>query len=129
MSDYMGLVFEEICKQWLWRQFAQDALGFEFDDVGSWWGSDPRTRKEAEIDIVCVRSNAPVALGECKWRAEAFPKDELEKLMGRASLVSAVSDARFYAFSRSGFTSGCFDLVRRSNAVHLVGFDDMVKTQ
>ena len=128
IAEYMGRVFEEICRQWLWRRFADGALDFEFDSIGGWWGSDPRTRKEAELDIVCVRSNAAVALGECKWRAEAFPKDELEKLMDRAALVNAVADARYYAFSRSAFTAGCSDLARGNNAVHLVSFDDMVNS-
>ena len=126
MAEYMGPVFEEICRQWLWRQFAEGALGFEFDDIGSWWGSDPRARKEAEVNIVCVRSNAAVAVGECKWRAEAFPRGELEKLMERSALVNAVSDVRYYAFSRSGFTAGCSDLVQGNGAVRLVGFEDMV---
>ena len=126
MSEYMGPVFEEICRQWLWRQFVTGALDFDFDDIGSWWGSDSRTHKEAEVDIVCVRSNATIAMGECKWRAEAFPKDELEKLMGRAVLVNAVPDVRYYAFSRSGFTAGCFDIAQGSSSVRLVGFEDMV---
>lgn len=126
MAEYMGPVFEEICRQWFWRQFADGALDFEFDDVGSWWGSDPRTRKEAEIDIVCVNSNSTVALGECKWRAEAFPKDELEKFMDRAALVNAAAGVRYYAFSRSGFTTGCSDLARDIAAIRLVSLDDMV---
>ena len=105
---------------------ALDGLDFDFDDIGSWWGSDSRTHKEAEVDIVCVRSNATIAMGECKWRAEAFQKDELEKLMGRAVLVNAVPDVRYYAFSRSGFTAGCFDIAQGSSSVRLVGFEDMV---
>ena len=126
LPGYMGPVFEEICRQWLWRRFAEGHLDFGFDAVGRWWGGNPKTRKEAEIDIVCVAEKIPVAISECKWRNEPFPKDELEDLLGSGHLVSAPSDTRYYAFSRSGFTRGALELAKGRDVVRLVGFDAMV---
>ena len=126
MSEFMGLVFEEICKQWLWREFTQGNLDFEFDGIGSWWGNDPRLRQEAEIDIVCVDKESAVALGECKWRSGEFPRTDLDKLVGRSPLVNASPGVRYYAFSRSGFSAGCRDLARADSSIRLIGFDDMV---
>ena len=42
MSEYMGPAFEEICTQWIWRRYVRGELDFDFDDVGRWWGNDPR---------------------------------------------------------------------------------------
>lgn len=128
MSAYMGPVFEEICRQWLWHRYANGALDFEFDDIGRWWGSDPGARQEAEIDIVCKAGSLAAALGECKWRSEDFPATDLKKLLDRARLVSAMPDARYYAFAKSGFDRGCEALAENNSAVRLVSFAEMVET-
>ena len=127
LADYMGPVFEDVCKQWIWRSYAAGQLGFEFDDMGRWWGGDPDTRQEAEIGIVCSASGDVVALGECKWRSEPFPRSDLEKLMGRAHLVNASPNARYLAFSKSGFTDSCKSLAANEAAAMLVTFEDMLQ--
>ncbi|MBQ9003813.1 MAG: DUF234 domain-containing protein [Eggerthellaceae bacterium] len=68
LPEYMGPVFEAICRDWMWRQFASGGLGFEFTDIGRWWGNDPAIREEAEIDVVAVNGSETVLVGECKWR-------------------------------------------------------------
>lgn len=125
MSEYMGPVFEEICTQWIWREYTHGSLGFDFDDVGRWWGNDPRMRQEAEIDIVCRDGAAAAAVGECKWRSEDFPAAELEKLMGRASLANAKPEVRYYAFSKTGFTDACRAFAEGRDDVRLVSFSEM----
>lgn len=126
MPDYMGPVFKGVCEQWLWRRYVQGALDFEFDDVGRWWGNDPEQRRQAEIDIVCMDGKSASALGECKWRSDPFPQSDLEKLMDRGRLVNAAPDARYYAFSRSGFTKGCVQVAEEAGSVRLVDFESMV---
>ena len=64
-------------------------------------------------------------MGECKWRSEDFPAAELEKLLGRASLVSARPDARYYAFSKTGFTDACRAYAKGRDEVRLVSFSEM----
>lgn len=125
MPEYMGPVFEEVCRQWLWRRFAQGGLDFEFDDIGSWWGNDPRLQQQAEVDVVCVDGSSAVAIGECKWRAEPFPKSDLEKLIDRGLLVNASPKACYYAFSLSGFTAGCDEMARADQRIRLICFNDM----
>ena len=126
MSEYMGPVFEEICTQWIWRKYTCGDLDFDFDDIGRWWGNDPRMRQEAEIDIVCKDASAAAAVGECKWRSEDFPVAELEKLMGRAVLANARPDVRYYAFSKTGFSDACRSFAEGNDSVRLVSFADMV---
>lgn len=52
--ELKGPVFEDICRDWLWSQFAAGTLGFEIADVGRWWGNDPAERSRAEIDVVAL---------------------------------------------------------------------------
>lgn len=55
LPDYMGKVFEEICKQYLWRLLLNGESPVEFKDLGRWWGNDPVTRTQTEIDIGSVK--------------------------------------------------------------------------
>ena len=50
LSDYMGLVFEQMCREYLLR-YAND-LPIIPSDVGQWWGTDSKAKKEVQIDIV-----------------------------------------------------------------------------
>ena len=43
LSDYMGKVFEEICKQYLWKLLLDGNCPIEFNDLGRWWGTNPST--------------------------------------------------------------------------------------
>ena len=52
MHDYMELIFEKMCKEYLMRY--ADNLPFDLADVGQWWGTDPREKKQIQIDIVGV---------------------------------------------------------------------------
>ena len=94
MATYMGPVFEDICRQWLWRQYAGSRLDFAFDAVGRWWGGDATNKREAELDIVCPEGKRTVALGEYEWRDTAFPPSELERLVERRRLVRAPATPR-----------------------------------
>lgn len=125
MPEYMGTIFEQICKDWLWRQLAACELEVEFTDIGRWWGNDPTKRAEAEIDIVAVDDAKTVLVGECKWKAEPTGADQLEKLDARAHLAGASPDAARFVFSRSGFTQGCHELAAEIPNARLVSFGEM----
>lgn len=125
LPQYMGPVFEEICRQWLWREFAAGRLSFDFTDVGRWWGNDPVARSEAEIDIVAVNDQEVSLVGECKWQNEPTGADQLAKLDHRAGLVGAGSSVPRWMFSKSGYAQGCIDLASELPAARLVTLGDM----
>ncbi|MBQ9067884.1 MAG: ATP-binding protein [Eggerthellaceae bacterium] len=125
LSEYMGLVFEGICRDWIWRQVAAEALEFDVTDVGRWWGNDPVAHEEAEIDIVAVDGSTTVMVGECKWKNEPTGADQLEKLDGRARLVGAESATARWLFSRARFTQGCQESASGMSGARLVTFDEM----
>ena len=127
LPEYMGSVFEKICRDWVWREAALGELGFDVSDVGRWWGNDPVAREEAEIDIVAVDGSCTVMVGECKWRNEPTGAEQLAKLDARAQLAGAGPLAPRWLFSRAGYTSGCCDLAKETKTARLITFDEMVR--
>ena len=45
-SSYMGDVFEEICKQYLWKLLLAGQCAVNFNDLGRWWGTNPKTKSQ-----------------------------------------------------------------------------------
>ena len=70
MNTYMGAVFEEICKQYLWEQNRRGQASISFTDLGRWWCNDPRRKSDTEIDIMGADSKGAALFGECKWTNE-----------------------------------------------------------
>ena len=70
LSDYMGSVFEDICGQYLWNMLINGKLPVEFAELGRWWGNDPVSRSQTEIDIMAVQDRNTALFGECKWTNE-----------------------------------------------------------
>ena len=124
-SQYMGPVFEEICKQWLWRQNKQGLLPFTFLSLGRWWGNDPRKKSEAEIDIVASDGENSLLFCECKWTNEPVDAPVLETLLERPQLLSA-TNRHYVLFSKSGFSERCRKLVENIGSAQLVIFREMI---
>lgn len=124
LSDYMGGVFEEICKQYLWRLLLAGRCAVSFTDLGRWWGTNPQTKTQEELDI--MGSDRDTALfAECKWTNEKIDLGVLEKLVRRSELFH-YSTKHFYLFSKSGFTQACVDQAAAMGNVSLVAYEDML---
>ena len=88
-------------------------------------GNDPRTKSQEEVDIVVSDQDGSLALCECKWRNEPCGADVAKKLASRAELFHADSKM-LVLFSKSGFTSGCFEYAQQRMDMKLISFADMV---
>ncbi len=132
-STYMGPVFEDICRQWVLRAIADGTIADSTGNallplaIGSWWGSDPTTHSQTEIDIVCQCADDFWIVGECRWRNEPTGTDLLETLEHRSHLVGG-TDKRLFVFSRSGFTRGALERASRDGRFTLVTLDDMFES-
>ncbi len=126
LSDYMGKVFEEICKQYLWKQLLADNCPVEFNSLGRWWGNDPKEKSQAEIDIMGEQDKNTALFAECKWTNDKVDLGVLETLIKRSNLFS-YKTKHYYLFSKSGFTKGCVDKANEVGTVSLVEFAKMVK--
>ncbi len=78
----MGRVFENVCAQHHRRGHP--------GQIGSWWGSDPVSRRQEEIDLISTSMDDGRRIGwfaECKYRNEPVGTDVLDRLIHRMSLV------------------------------------------
>lgn len=125
-SDYMGKVFEDICRQYLWKLLISGNTPIEFTSLGRWWGNDPVHRCQAEIDIMGEQDKNTAVFGECKWTNEKVDLGVLETLMERSNIFS-YKTKYFYLFSKSGFTKGCTDKAKELGNVFLINYDGMIK--
>ena len=126
LSDYMGKVFEEICRQYLWKQLLSGRCPVEFSSLGRWWGNDPQEKCQTEIDIMGEQDNNTALFAECKWTNEKVDVGILETLVKRSNLFR-YEMKHYYLFSKSGFTKGCIDKATEMGNVSLVEFADIVK--
>lgn len=125
LSAYMGGVFEEICKQYLWRLLLAGKCAVSFTELGRWWGTNPKTRTQEEIDIMGTDKDSAL-FGECKWTNDKVDLGVLETLIERSSLFR-FGKTHFYLFSKSGFTKGCIDKAAALGNVSLVSYGDMLR--
>ena len=126
LCDYMGKVFEEICKQYLWKQLLSGKTPLVFSDLSRWWGNDPIEKKQTEIDIVGEQDKDTALFGECKWTIEKADVGVLELLVKRSNLFHHKTKY-LYLFAKSGFTSGCIELANSLGNVILVSYAEIVE--
>ncbi len=124
ISFYMGGVFEEICRQYLWRLLLEGKCSVNFSDLGRWWGTNPGTKSQEEIDIMGSDKNTALFC-ECKWTNEKVDLGVLETLAERSALFH-YRKTHFYLFAKSGFTKGCAKRAAEMGNVTLVAFEDMM---
>ena len=126
ISDYMGKVFEEICKQYLWKQLLSGNCPIEFKSLGRWWGNDPQEKAQVEIDIMGEQDKNTALFAECKWTNEKVDLGVLETLVKRSELFN-YKTKHYYLFSKSGFTKSCIDKANEMDNVSLVKFSNIIK--
>ncbi|MDR2606844.1 MAG: ATP-binding protein [Treponema sp.] len=124
LPAFMGHVFEDISKEWLWRENTCGRLPFVFSSAGRWWGHDNVRKEEVEIDILGFSPDREEAIfGECKWTNSLVDAPVLETLSARANLFR-YRNKYLYLFAKRGFTAGCKKAAGRLNA-RLITFAEM----
>lgn len=130
LSNYMGLVFEDICIQYLLLHPEQ--LPFPISEIGEWWGAHPAKKKEIQLDIVAIAAKADntskgrqFIIGSCKYKNEVSGTDELDLIRDYASVFTNGNDTcTYYIFSKSGFTKGLLEL-EAAGEVKLITLSDL----
>lgn len=125
LSDYMGSVFEDICKQYLWSLLLNGKCPVNFCDIGRWWGTDPKAKKQVEIDLLGIEDKDTALFAECKWRNERVDVNILDSLIEKSKLFYH-TNKYFYLFSKSGFTQGCIEQAAKRGNVMLICYDEMI---
>ena len=106
LSDYMGEVFEDMCRAYTLRVGLDGELPCLVTRVGRWWGTNPRKREETDIDVVGIDDVQKTAMiGECKFKNEPVDKHVFEQLQERNGLIDhRYRIVGYLLFSKSGFS-------------------------
>lgn len=125
LSDYMGLTFEKMCQDYL--LYYSDNLPIELCNIGQWWGTDSKKKKQVQIDIVGtpVQGNDYI-IGSCKYRNEKIGVDELNLIKDYASILGKGNNYHYYIFSKGGFTDGLLQAQDRGE-VNLITLEDLYR--
>jgi uncharacterized protein len=102
LSEYVGPIFEEICRQRIWDMARAGSLPFTPEKVGAWWSH------EAEIDVLAINGAAQAALAiECKWRNRPVGVNVLTDLQDRVSRLqrqAPFEHVHYGLAAKAGFT-------------------------
>lgn len=126
LNSFMGITFEEICKQYMFELMRKDELPFFIGNMGRWWGNDPNNKCEAEIDIMTQRGKNAI-FAECKWRNEKTDIGVIESLIDKSRIFNYKNNY-FYLFSKSGFTKTVIDRATENQNIRLIAFEEMVRS-
>ncbi len=125
LPDYMGLIYEKMCQDYL--LYYSDSLPIELSEIGQWWGTDPKKKRQIQIDIVGTPvEGKDYIIGSCKYRNEKIGVDELDLIRDYASVFGKGNNYHYYIFSKGGFTDGLLQAQERGE-VRLITLEDLYK--
>ncbi|MDR3294584.1 MAG: DUF234 domain-containing protein, partial [Clostridiales Family XIII bacterium] len=123
LPAYMGLAFEEICKQYLLEEAKRNALPFLPGKIGRWWGNNPREKRQEEIDILVCRKDDALFC-ECKWTNAPVAAGVLDGLIKKTGLFH-YKNTWCWLFSKTGFTDRLIAEAGKHGNVRLIRFEEM----
>lgn len=126
LNNYMGLAFEQICKQYFFELMRENKLPFFIGKIGRWWGNDPINKCESEIDIMGFK-NKDAIFAECKWTNEKVDLAVLNRLIKKSKIFNYQNNY-FYLFSKSGFTNAAIEKSKENENIKIISFEEMVST-
>lgn len=110
LDNFMGLAFEDCCREFVDRYATTDWLP-SCEVLGAWWSR----KGDVEIDIAGMNDGRYVLLGSCKW-SKSMSIHELDELIGdRNHLGDRAAQAQLALFAR-GFTDELIERAGREGA-------------
>lgn len=105
LHSFMGTVFEDMCKDFIFRNALTDVIPVTVTDVSEYQDNIKTDDgiKQIEIDILGRNGNRNVLAGECKFKNESFDKAELERFRDKLNCISG-TNLIVMLFSLNGFT-------------------------
>lgn len=128
LSDYMGSVFEDMCRYYLMWMNKEHQLPYKVLKVGRWWGTNKKEKREEELDILAVNPVQKQAVfGECKYRREKTDMEVAEALVKKAELFGQFEKKAYILFSKSGFTKAA-EAYGTEHSMQLIDLEEMYES-
>lgn len=122
MNDHTGRLFERICIEFLHRENKRKALPFVFLQIGRWWGTDNKQKRQVELDIVAL-GKGEALICECKWRNDPVDLSVLNNFINNSEAYPCTRKT-LALFSKSGFTPAVNEEAQKRNIL-LYNLDDL----
>ena len=105
---------------------ANGELPILFTSIGRWWGTNPVTHSQEEIDLV-ANDGKDYIFGECKWRNDKTDLSVLCELKAKADIFSKNKNNTYYAlFSKSGFTDAVINEAKSDSSIILADLNEIM---
>lgn len=103
--DFMGLAFEDICKQYLIRQAKAKKLPFVPAFVGKWWGNNSAIKAQDDVDLLALnRKKTEGIFCECKFTNKPMPMEEYDDLIMATKAFPEKMKKYLMFISKGGYT-------------------------
>ena len=123
LDDYMGEVFEEVCRAAVCER--PGLVPFEPSRVGSWWSADSRE----QVDVIALSDDGAMLAAECKWGS--VDGGDLATLARRAKLVADelgnVRRTHLALFTGPGSADGAVQRAAETGDAQLYTADDLFR--
>lgn len=106
LHEYMGPVFEQMARQYLFTRMGAEELPFfatEVEEMQTSVKDSEGEVRQVELDLVAKDGKRVVLVGVCKFRNQRFDMGDLEKLREKVGLLPMHAPA-IAIFSLGGFT-------------------------
>jgi uncharacterized protein len=124
LTDYMGKIFEKMCKEFLIRMNGSKNLPFFFSSIGKWWGTNPVKKCQMDIDLVALsKESKTIGFVECKYRNEPLGAGVLKELVEKSQFLNKGYQSYYFLFSKSGFTAEVKKQAKEYPCIQLFDFD------
>ena len=117
VSGQVSFVYEDICRQKMWKMNADEVWPFTFSKIGRYWDNN------TEIDIAALDPDGKnLILGECKYWKEPVGINIFADLEEKAKKVAWNKNNRktwYILFSTGGYTPELKELAKSRNDIIL----------
>jgi hypothetical protein len=105
LHDFMGDVFEKICKEYLFMKVGEDKYPIvtEIDNYQKTILDDEGKKRQIEVDILGKNGKDIQIIGECKFQSEKIDKATYEVFLEKVHYINAKKPL-LCMFSLSGYT-------------------------
>jgi AAA+ ATPase superfamily predicted ATPase len=124
INDYMGLIFENIVKEYLVVQAKAKKLPFTPVIMAKWWGNNPMIKQQDDVDLLAIdKSGKKAIFCECKFRNKPMPMEEYDDLVTATKAFNNFKEITLMFVSKAGFTKPVIERAKKEKAILLTTSD------
>ncbi len=119
LESYFGQCFERLCREALSRIYSKEKVTAAYE-IGEYWD------KRVQIDVVGVRQDNWIDLGECKWGTAPSVPQMIAEMENRVKLYPNMNNA---TLRRLIFTRRPVKSRHPGSSVRFFSLDDLYSTR